>query len=562
MGKRTRKERKAIPPKQKSIRAEGLASIIIPVFNRMELTRLCIDAIKECTPEGSYELIVIDNGSTDNTPEYLAETGAQVIRFPENRGIAFAWNAGMRKATGKYFVFLHSDALVSPGWLAALLRPFKDRQVACVSPSHTEFVLHPSFAEAASVVSRIPPRWWERRIAPFCFAVSRNAIFRVGDFDERFSFGPYAEVDFEFRVIKAGLRSVSANNALVHHFVGQTALQLPQFYGENDRKNWEYINEKWGTLPALRLSENPDFTARLEMMKSVVPPDAIPKYRSAMDPAARSSKAPRLIACVSFFNDLDLLPGCLETLGSMDEIILVDGAYADFPHKIPWSTDGSLELVKELQKDDPRIKLMECKRAWADEVEKRNAYFAGKDGDWYLVIDADERLESADETTIRDLKSFLASYPLDYLMLDIVAQPVTPTIERYGRIFRHLPGLHYEIGHSNLIADGRMLLAEAPQYGTATLYSGLRILHLKLSRSGDRVDKKAEYYRKLAITEIEALKKEIIARWNDESRKYEHSALVKMYKTQLAVLDERDVAEIALDEKYLTFNAESGIGRR
>ncbi len=529
-----------------------MVSIVIPVFNRVELTRLCIEAIKACTSEGSYELIVIDNGSTDGTPEYLTETGAQVVRLPENRGIAFAWNAGIRKAKGKHIAFLHNDVLVSPGWLEALLKPFEDRSVACVSPSHTELDLHPSFAEASSRVSQIAPRRWERRIAPFCFAVSRNAVFRTGGFDEELSYGPYAEVDFEFRVIKAGMRSVGANNALVHHFGGQTSLTIPGFYDENDQKNWAYLNEKWGALPAQRLSESSDFRAKLERMKSVTIPDGIPEYRVVMEKEPISSDGPRIVACISFYNDLDLLPGCIESLSGMDEIILVDGAYADFPHEVPWSTDGSLEWIKELQKSDSRIRLLECERAWADEAEKRSAYFLGQEGDWYLVIDADERLESDGEDTIRDLKLYLAAYPLDYLMLDIISVPATPVIERYGRIFRHLPGLRYEITHSNLVADGRMLLSEVSRYGTALLYSGCRILHCKRSRLAERVDKKADYYRKLAIREIEALKKEIIARWNDDSRKDEYSAFVKMYKTQLALLDERDLEKFALDSKYIS----------
>ncbi|MCL5290917.1 MAG: glycosyltransferase [Actinobacteria bacterium] len=560
MGKKKRKpkEKKTVEPKRRPAAEEGLTSIIIPVHNRVELTRLCIEAVEECTPEGSYELIVVDNGSTDATPEYLAGTGAHVIRFPENRGIAVAWNAGIREAKGRYLVFLHNDVLVSPGWLEAILRPFGDRRVACACPSYTEFNFDQGFAKLAAGVSRMASRRWERRIAPFCFALSRNAIHRLGDFDEALAHGPYADVDFEFRLVEAGLRSVSANNALVHHFGGQTALKLPEFYGENDEQNWRYLNKKWGVLPARRLANNPEFEVKLEAMRNVVLPDKIPNYREQGGRGIIISRLVRLIAVTIFYNEREMLPGCLETLDDVDEIVLVDGAYADFPYEVPWSTDGTLEWIKERQKIDTRIRLIECKTAWADEVEKRSAYFTGGEGDWYLIIDADERLVCVDENTMESLKSYVQSYPLDYFMLDVMTQPATPQIERYGRIFRHLPGLRYETAHSNIVADGKMLLAESPSHGTVSLYSGCHIVHLKKARLSERVEEKYDYYQKLAAREIGALKKEVVACWNDRSKKREHEAFVKMYRAQLAMLGKAEAERIAIDPEYLSFENTEG----
>jgi len=89
-----------------------------------------------------------------------------------------------------------------------------------------------------------------------------------------------------------------------------------------------------------------------------------------------------------------MLPGCLESLeGQVDRVVVVDGAYADFPHDRPYSTDETREIARCYGAEwigCPRVG--GAFRAWRDEVEKRNAYLVGEEGDWYFQIDADERL--------------------------------------------------------------------------------------------------------------------------------------------------------------------------
>lgn len=94
-------------------------SVIIPTYNRLPMLREAIQSVLEQDFE-DFELIVVDDGSTDGTVEELKKYGGRVryIYYPENRGVSFARNRGIIEAKGKYIAFLDSDDL----WLKGKLR--------------------------------------------------------------------------------------------------------------------------------------------------------------------------------------------------------------------------------------------------------------------------------------------------------------------------------------------------------------------------------------------------------------------------------------------------------
>src|ERR1700678_3054890 len=104
----------------------GLASIIITCLNQLEFTRHCVAALKKHTRR-PWELIAIDNGSTDHTGVYLAgvRDGANVpvriISNTTNRGFPAAINQGLKAARGEYLVLLNNDVVVTDGWLELLI---------------------------------------------------------------------------------------------------------------------------------------------------------------------------------------------------------------------------------------------------------------------------------------------------------------------------------------------------------------------------------------------------------------------------------------------------------
>ncbi len=99
-------------------------SIIIPVFNRCDLTERCLESIARSENHASYEVIIVDNASTDGTAELLAEIDGDitVIRNKTNEGFASACNRGARLAVGNYLLFLNNDTEVHDDVLDRLIK--------------------------------------------------------------------------------------------------------------------------------------------------------------------------------------------------------------------------------------------------------------------------------------------------------------------------------------------------------------------------------------------------------------------------------------------------------
>lgn len=105
-------------------RPEPMVSVIVPVYNGEQWIHQCLESIRAQTFT-DYEIIVVDDGSTDNTPQLLAEQGTEIRSFrTENRGVSAARNKGIREARGKYVAFLDADDLWEPDRL--------ERQIAAL----------------------------------------------------------------------------------------------------------------------------------------------------------------------------------------------------------------------------------------------------------------------------------------------------------------------------------------------------------------------------------------------------------------------------------------------
>ncbi|NIS74273.1 MAG: glycosyltransferase [Deltaproteobacteria bacterium] len=216
--------------------SERKASVIIVTFNNLEsATKPCIESIYDYTDVGDFELIVVDNDSTDGTKEYLGllkeeHPNVKIKINNENKGFAGGNNDGLRLAEGKYLVLLNNDTLVTPGWLDSLLLPLeKDRQIGLVGPISNavgneqmvtlEGMTEKSYVAVSEKYTRIHGncRFDTERLGFFCVAMRRQVFNKVGFLDERFGIGFFEDDDYCIRVRSLGYRLVFTEACFVYH---------------------------------------------------------------------------------------------------------------------------------------------------------------------------------------------------------------------------------------------------------------------------------------------------------------------------------------------------------
>ncbi|MGE5554073.1 MAG: glycosyltransferase [Betaproteobacteria bacterium] len=250
-------------------RKPKLTSIVILTHNGIEYTKQCVDSIRQYTSE-PYELIFVDNGSTDGTIEYLEGLeGVTLIQNPINLGFAAGCNQGMSVARGEYIMLLNNDTIVTPGWLTRLItRVESDPAVGMVGP-RSNYVAGPQLIRPVPYgedLSQLPAYATSLsqenaglsspvlRLVGFCLLMKRAVIDMIGGLDERFGLGNYEDDDFCIRAWAAGFRLLICHDVFVHHFGSRTFAGERLDYVGMIRRNWDKFKAKWG-LPQDRPPE-------------------------------------------------------------------------------------------------------------------------------------------------------------------------------------------------------------------------------------------------------------------------------------------------------------------
>jgi polysaccharide pyruvyl transferase CsaB len=240
-------------------------SIVVVTYNNAELNRHCLESVFARTEWPQFEVVVVDNGSTDGTPALLhefenARTNLTVVANPTNRGFAAACNQGLQAASGNFLVLLNNDTVVTRGWLTTLVRHLKSNPgIGLIGPVTNAIANEAKVEVGYSDVDDLPA-WaaeWARAhdgdtfaipmLAFFCMAMHRQTWESVGPLDERFGIGMFEDDDYNRRARSQGWEIRCARDAFVHHWqkasfrlLGKDAY-LSLF--EENRKKYE---EKWG----------------------------------------------------------------------------------------------------------------------------------------------------------------------------------------------------------------------------------------------------------------------------------------------------------------------------
>jgi GT2 family glycosyltransferase len=241
------------------------ASIIVVTYNNLHLNQMCLQSIFRRTAYPNYEVIVVDNASTDGTAEWLAGEGAheprlRVIANGDNRGFSAANNQGLRAARGEFVCLLNNDTVVTQGWLATLIGHFHNSpKLGMVGPTTNmagnEAKVPVGYSDIADL-----HRWangycrlHESETLPmkmlgfFCVVLRREVYERVGELDESFGVGYFEDTDYCYRAHRAGYELRCARDAFVHHWQGASFRLLgDDSFADIYRKNQVLFESKWG----------------------------------------------------------------------------------------------------------------------------------------------------------------------------------------------------------------------------------------------------------------------------------------------------------------------------
>ncbi len=279
----------------------ALTSIIVLACNGLDDTRLCLESVRRCTAV-PYELILVDNGSTDGTAAYFRDYArkhphVRVILNASNRGFAGGNNQALSLARGDYVVLLNNDTVVTTGWLEGMMRVFDEHPEVGIAGPMTNYVAGPQLVakpgyQSLEQLPKFAAQWREahagrseeiNRAVGFCLMARRQVLDRIGGLDEAFVNGNFEDDDFCLRALCLGFKVRMAQEVFIHHTGGRTFRNARLDYQRNMLANWEVFKAKWGIskdtvlqhgyrLPLRRAARHP-IAVRIRSLHATCKPD-------------------------------------------------------------------------------------------------------------------------------------------------------------------------------------------------------------------------------------------------------------------------------------------------
>jgi len=239
-------------------------SIVIVTYNNLHYTQACLNSLFRYTEYPNYEVIIVDNASHDETPEYLKKVEKEninvtVILNKENRGFAGGNNDGLRIAKGKYIVLLNNDTIVTEGWLSCLKSTLdSDEKLGIIGPISNSVgniqMISVDYDDVKDMhlwakkytetqdTAFIPMKM----VGFFCVMMKREVFDKIGYLDENFGVGMFEDDDYCERIIQAGYDLGYTKKVFIHHFGSASFKKLEdKKYREIWDRNKAYFEKKW-----------------------------------------------------------------------------------------------------------------------------------------------------------------------------------------------------------------------------------------------------------------------------------------------------------------------------
>jgi len=374
-----------------------LISIVIPVYNQLEYTMQCLESLNAYTKE-PHEVIIVDNGSTDGTMEYMQAESFKhpeyiYVRNEKNLGCAGAYKLGCQMAQGQYLAILNNDIVLSREWSKGLIDCIEATPNAGLVGARTNFISGPqmvtevglgysdmfAYQEFAgdfrtSFKGLYTPYW---QIRPFCGMIKKSVYDSVEGFDPRYFPANCEDDDLCMQLVLTGYRNMICGDVFVHHHGCksqpndiQTQEGAARYKMQTDRMYaiWEKKWVKKGTISACMIVKNEEHNMK---------------------------------RCIE-----NLLP-------YVDEIIIVD--------------TGSKDKTVEIASSYSKVKVSHFK--WIDDFSAaRNFANDQASGDWILSVDADEVFTGLDK---------LFKYLLPFHAYRICTRNYTTNVQYSNITFNH-----------------------------------------------------------------------------------------------------------------------------
>jgi GT2 family glycosyltransferase len=238
-------------------------SVIILNWNGRELLKECLDAVAAQTYR-DFETLLVDNGSTDGSLEYLREhyPSVRVVVLPENTGFAAGNNRGLAECRGSYIVTLNNDTRVEPEFISKLVHAADtDPAVGMVAAKMLNYHHHAIIDSVGIRVATSGIAYnvgvGERDCGQYDSSVEvfgvcagaalfrRSMLDEIGFFDPAF-FAYYEDVDMAWRCRLAGWKCITAPGAVAYHLQSATSGRMSRFTVYHLQRNkWYVIIKDW-----------------------------------------------------------------------------------------------------------------------------------------------------------------------------------------------------------------------------------------------------------------------------------------------------------------------------
>jgi GT2 family glycosyltransferase len=232
------------------VEKEKLCSIYLPVWNELSYTQQCMDTLLRHT-NYPFELIVINNGSSDGTTQYLKNLNPntpyirdyKIITNIYNLGTTKAGNQGLRAANGDFISHISNDIIFEENWLSELIGYLeKNPKSGAVCPYTLlggDQGTYPERKQKHLEETKGEP---SQGLLAACYVMTREVVEIVGYYDEQFEVSSWEDVDYYWRMLRSGFKPECLHKVVLYHY---GMITRRHFKGDYEKENHKKFCKKY-----------------------------------------------------------------------------------------------------------------------------------------------------------------------------------------------------------------------------------------------------------------------------------------------------------------------------